>query len=254
MEAIIDEYSLCRDFSDLLSINRSLLWAEGGVTVSGDARYPQFTRDGSTGVIITWYYGSKNLYAQCLDIDGNILWYVNGNEVCTNSSNQSSPKIAADSSGGAIICWDDYRNSAGASTCIYVQRISENGILGEEATGIEKNGSAGPGLRHAQNYPNPFTGSTRIGFQVNVAAHVSFTMYDMLGLEVATLVNENWAPGSYTARFEASGLPSGGYHYKLNNGTETLTRLMMIMKLDPYPVFSRACVGFGFVQRMVCLR
>lgn len=206
----------------------SLLWAEGGVTVSGDARYPQFTSDGSTGVIITWYNGSGNVYAQRVDIDGNTLWYVNGIEVCTNSSNQSSPKITADSRGGAIICWDDYRNLPTTSTDIYVQRISENGILGEEATGIEKNGSGCPGLSLAQNYPNPFAGSTSIGFQVNVAAHVSLTVYDMLGHEVATLVNENMTPGSYTVRFEASGLPAGAYYYRLNNGTETLTRPMII--------------------------
>jgi len=80
-----------------------------------------------------------------------------------------------------------------------------------------------------QNYPNPFNPSTRIrfsvrglgfeesgsGFRVQGSRLVTLKVYDLLGREVATLVNENLPPGSYEVTFDASGLPSGVYFYRL---------------------------------------
>jgi hypothetical protein len=73
-----------------------------------------------------------------------------------------------------------------------------------------------------QNYPNPFNPSTRIPFSVpgsglpaGQAGFVSLKVYDILGRDVATLVNENLPPGSYEVTFDASGLPSGVYFYRL---------------------------------------
>jgi parallel beta-helix repeat protein len=68
----------------------------------------------------------------------------------------------------------------------------------------------------SQNYPNPFNPTTTINYQLQKSGGVSLKVYDMLGREVATLVNENKGPGYYSAVFDASRLSSGTYIYRLS--------------------------------------
>jgi hypothetical protein len=81
-----------------------------------------------------------------------------------------------------------------------------------------------------QNYPNPFNPSTKIGFRISDFGFVSLRIYDVLGREVATLVNEVKTPGSYTVPFDASGLPSGVYLYRMMAGGFSSTRKMILTK------------------------
>jgi photosystem II stability/assembly factor-like uncharacterized protein len=68
----------------------------------------------------------------------------------------------------------------------------------------------------SQNYPNPFNPTTNIGFQIAEFRFVSLKVYDMLGREVATLINEEKPAGNYEVKFDGSGLSSGIYFYKLS--------------------------------------
>ncbi|MGH7455164.1 MAG: SBBP repeat-containing protein, partial [bacterium] len=81
-----------------------------------------------------------------------------------------------------------------------------------------------------QNYPNPFNPSTTIAFQVPVASHVTLKIYEMLGKEIATLVNERKSPGAYRVNFDASGLVGGIYFYRLQAGQLTQTRKLMLLR------------------------
>ena len=81
-----------------------------------------------------------------------------------------------------------------------------------------------------QNYPNPFNPSTTIKFSVPTSELVTLKVYDVLGNEVTTLVNEQRAPGTYEVRFNAGSLASGVYVYKLQAGNFTQTRKLMLMK------------------------
>jgi hypothetical protein len=69
-----------------------------------------------------------------------------------------------------------------------------------------------------QNYPNPFNASTKIGFEFGDVGFVSLKVFDVLGREVATLVNEEKQPGTYAVHFDASGLASGVYFCRLSVG------------------------------------
>jgi hypothetical protein len=81
-----------------------------------------------------------------------------------------------------------------------------------------------------QNYPNPFNPSTQIGFDVPREGFVTLKVYNLLGQEVATLVRETLAPGSYTTMFSGDGLPSGFYIARLEAREHVSTLKMLLMK------------------------
>ena len=91
--------------------------------------------------------------------------------------------------------------------------------------------------RLEQNYPNPFNPSTTISFTIpssteyySVQQNVSLKVYDILGNEVATLVNENKPAGVYNVQFAMNNFPSGVYFYTLKAGSFTETKKMLLMK------------------------
>jgi len=86
----------------------------------------------------------------------------------------------------------------------------------------------------AQNFPNPFNPTTEIGYQVGTqdlaSVRVKLSVYDLLGREVAVLVDGVQSAGSHSVTFNAGGLASGMYLYKLEAGGHVITRKMMLMK------------------------
>jgi hypothetical protein len=81
-----------------------------------------------------------------------------------------------------------------------------------------------------QNCPNPFNPSTKIKFSVPQLSQIQIKVYDMLGKEIETLVNEEKAAGSYEMAWYADGLPSGVYFYRLQAGDFVETKKMILMK------------------------
>jgi hypothetical protein len=81
-----------------------------------------------------------------------------------------------------------------------------------------------------QNYPNPFNPSTNLEFGISKLEFVSLKIYDMLGKEISTLVNERLIAGTYKYSFNASGLTSGIYFYTLKAGEFTETKRMLLVK------------------------
>jgi hypothetical protein len=81
-----------------------------------------------------------------------------------------------------------------------------------------------------QNYPNPFNPSTIISFSVPQSSFVTLKVYDVLGNEVSTLVNETKEAGKYSVSFDAAGLSNGVYFYSINSDNFTSTKKMILMK------------------------
>jgi hypothetical protein len=81
-----------------------------------------------------------------------------------------------------------------------------------------------------QNYPNPFNPETEIGYQVPEARHVILKIYDLVGREVATLVNEIKSPGRHEVTWDASGLASGIYLYRMQAGEYVATKKFVVLK------------------------
>jgi hypothetical protein len=81
-----------------------------------------------------------------------------------------------------------------------------------------------------QNYPNPFNPSTSIVYRIPASGTVLLKVYNMIGQEVATLVNELKAPGTYRETWNAGELPSGVYFYKLRAGSFVETKKLILVK------------------------
>jgi hypothetical protein len=80
------------------------------------------------------------------------------------------------------------------------------------------------------NYPNPFSPSTTISFAIPQSSFTTLKVYNILGQEVATLVNEEMKTGAYQVNWRASGNPSGVYLYRLQTGEFTETKQMILSK------------------------
>ena len=82
----------------------------------------------------------------------------------------------------------------------------------------------------AQNYPNPFNPTTRIKYSLKENGYVSLKIFDVLGREIAVLVNQEQAAGIYSVQFDARNLSSGLYFYRLESGSFVQTNKMMLLK------------------------
>ena len=81
-----------------------------------------------------------------------------------------------------------------------------------------------------QNYPNPFNPNTIISFSIPKRSNVILKVYDILGNELVTLINEETDAGRYNINFNASGLPTGVYFYQLVSSDFVETKKMMLLK------------------------
>jgi len=100
------------------------------------------------------------------------------------------------------------------------------------ATGIENDRTSfGPdAFKLGQNFPNPFNPTTTISFDIPFQTYVSIKVYNLVGQEVATIMSGNMAAGSYTKIWNAEAMPSGVYFYRLQSGSVTDTRKLILLK------------------------
>jgi hypothetical protein len=223
-------------YAQRISSNGGQEWVSDGVSIgsAGDSRYPDIATDGRTGSIITWYdfrgSGNGDIFAQRIDSAGTVQWAANGASVCRDASGQEFPRIAADGNGGAILTWEDARNSVSASTDIYAQRISSNGTL-ESVTGVYENRHSMPTtFTLEQNYPNPFNPVTTISFGIPRSSHIRLSIMNVLGQELATPVDEDRDAGFYTVSWDAFKFPSGVYFYRLQAGSFVETKKLILLR------------------------
>ncbi|WP_340107043.1 Ser-Thr-rich GPI-anchored membrane family protein [Rhodohalobacter sp. 8-1] len=106
-------------------------------------------------------------------------------------------------------------------------------LKANNATSIDRDGESDEIPNQSklhQNYPNPFNPTTNIRFELPESSVVTLEVYNILGQRVAQLANERKSPGHYTVNFDASGLSSGVYLYRLQTDSFTETKQMMLIK------------------------
>ena len=117
--------------------------------------------------------------------------------------------------------------SMGSMTVYQSESISYNELI---VTGLNNSNDNPNEFILEQNYPNPFNPTTVISYQLPVSGNVTLKVYDLLGREVATLVNEYNPAGSHEVKFDGSVLPSGIYFYRLTAGNYTAVKKLMLLK------------------------
>jgi hypothetical protein len=224
-----------RGYSDIyaqrINEDSALQWDPSCVAAclqTGDQLNPNIIKDGSGGAIIAWRdsRSGDNVYAQNISAGGALQWTTDGAAICTIAGAHYFPVLVSDNSGGAIITWWEYRS---IDADIYAQRVYNSGNL---FTSV-KDGSGGVpnAFRLAQNYPNPFNPATTIGFTLAKNSNVMLKVYDLLGREIATLVNEEMKAGIlHKVSFDGSRFASGIYFYRLEAGENAQVKKLILLK------------------------
>ncbi|MBE2217826.1 MAG: T9SS type A sorting domain-containing protein [Ignavibacteria bacterium] len=206
-------------------------WTATGViicTAVGDQTVSQLTIDGNNGAYITWEdhrnAGNSDIYAQRIASNSALNWSADGFEICTMANNQGNPAILSNGSLGAIVVWEDFRS--GSSFDIYEVGFNTTGIIA-----VENEVSQIPYEYNLfQNYPNPFNPSTTISFQIPETGNVKISIFDILGRLTDIPLNEVKKAGNYNVVWNALNLPSGVYIYKIEAGSFTDVRKMILIK------------------------
>ena len=116
-----------------------------------------------------------------------------------------------------------------APTAMFLQQIASQFIPKASDTGEIRSEDLQT-TRLFQNYPNPFNPKTRIDFSLEREGHASLRVFDLLGREIATLVDEERPPGKYEVEFDGTHLSSGVYFYQLKSGTGRETKTFILEK------------------------
>jgi len=203
-----------------------VLVSDGGVTISGtvnDVWIFQIAQnlDLSNGAIVTLSGGAQV---------SNIFWQVAG-QVTLGTTTEMK---------GIILCQTQIVMSTGATLngralAQTAVTLDANTIFTSPSLTAVENGLTPQEFALLQNYPNPFNPATRIQYSLEKAVQVSLKVYNLLGFEVATLVNGRQAAGSYSVPFSAingnnSTLASGVYFYRLEAGSFVSTKKLVLMK------------------------
>ena len=123
---------------------------------------------------------------------------------------------------------DNHNNKWIADRIGGVYVFNQNGITAVNARSLSA--SLPHGYSLSQNFPNPFNPTTTISYDIPRPCYVRIDIYDVLGQQVNTLVDGTKTPGSYHVTFDATNLPSGVYYYRLQAGTFTETKKLMVIK------------------------
>jgi hypothetical protein len=226
---------ICSLFAQRIGGDGSLLWGAAGVLLSdslivnGDLVLPAIATPG--GGIVGWPGTNATILVQNIDTSGNVRWKTGGVHVLEGGSSFSGLtfSLVSDGANGVVIYYDDGKY-------VYAQHVTGRGALGGTLlTDVIDRTREIPGQsRLEQNYPNPFNPSTTIQFTLAVASKVTLRIYNVLGQEVASLVNEHRGAGQHTVVWNAAGRASGVYFCRIqatgNDGklfTQTKKLLMI---------------------------
>ncbi len=155
---------------------------------------------------------------------------LNMNNYTPNSWTQFVGPLSAARSALAM----NYSTAVPADTALAMAEANLNSAIAgliRNVNSVEPAGGNAPRVFSlAQNYPNPFNPSTEIAYSIPRDGYVSLRVFDLLGREVARLVDGFSHAGTYVTRFDASGLSSGVYFYRLQSGSLTRTMKLVIQK------------------------
>jgi hypothetical protein len=198
-----------------------------------------FTSTGWT-TVYDGTYTVSGTGTQMISLQNSFLWNGTSNlliEICYNNSTwTTSTSVDGEAATGKVA--HQHQDLSSGDGCVdittpstsYTARPKLCAEFNTSPSGIGNENNTPKVFSLSQNYPNPFNPETRINFSIPKASFVVLKIYDMLGREVALLVNEEKEAGEYILDFNGEKLSSGIYYCKLEAGNFTATRKMILLK------------------------
>jgi len=149
--------------------------------------------------------------------------YAINNQTVVIDNNYNLMNTSQLTNGQQVIVWAVVDASSNKSALQIQSKVTS-------PTGVEESPLVVDEFILEQNYPNPFNPSTMISFTILADQLVTLKVFNALGEEVKTLVNSNLAKGTHNINFNADGLSSGFYLYRLESGNQVQVRKMMLLK------------------------
>ena len=174
----------------------------------------------------------NDMFVLCYNQDGEIQWA----KAAGSDSYDQGCGIITDNNGSCYVTGVVGQNAVFDTVSVTGGSINLflAGLKFDSPVSVEDDPSNGVSLPDKyllmQNYPNPFNPTTKIKYNLPEKSFVNLKVYDILANEVATLVNEDKQAGTYEVDFNASGLVSGVYIYRLTSGSFTETRKMILLR------------------------
>ena len=183
--------------------------------------YYKFTSSGSDSLVIitALYKGDKG-------IGGGIFKTISSTGSWTQFSLPISYYANDSPDSAAITIMVEPAVNSHTGTSFYMDDLSYSSTTAINETTVQTPNS----FELKQNYPNPFNPTTTIEYQVPVQTFVTLKIYNMLGKEVATLVNKNEPTGKYSVNFNASSLSSGVYLYRIKADNYSQAKKLIVLK------------------------
>lgn len=228
---LYDGITFTKQFNSNVKLNSIYFWNEFYGLIVGDSGYIAKTTDGGNSWIQKQNPDPLNrnlndvhlvsFFGFAVGDNGLILETTDAGETWTMNSSQltTNDLLAVHISGGSIEWGPGLAVGKNKTALLYpvVVSVDDQPITTDD-------------FQLYQNYPNPFNPTTTIKYQVKLPGSVSIKVFDVLGNDIATLVNEEKLSGTYEIEFNAATLPSGIYFYQLRAGSLMQTKKMILLK------------------------
>jgi hypothetical protein len=215
--------------------NSSLKWSKKlGAAISTTATINEY------GVL---YLGDSNGTIYAMSDAGEAIWYYEtGSEIGNATAYADGHLYFATADGELLKVYDGWRYEDIQGKAVWASKAPQwgtyqgnfrrSGNLSEASVinSVEPLEELPQNYALSQNYPNPFNPTTKINYSLPEATKVSLEVYNLLGRKVMELVNGQQSAGYHTTTFDASGLSSGVYLYKLTTPSFTETKKMLLIK------------------------
>ena len=212
-------------------------WTVDGIPFSNADDFqqgPRIIRSDADGIVIAWssLYENRDIYAQKCDLDGTMLWQIDGVPVCTSEGTQYDVQLAPDGNGGAVLAWTFQGETGG----IYAQRIRAGGeMVANEPEPGHDDIEVLPGTLAARIHPNPFNPSTTISFDMAAPGHITVSIVDLKGRMVACFMDEFRGTGTHVVEWNGTSddgrsQSSGTYLVRLQSGERNTTALLTLVR------------------------